>query len=44
MVRVKDTFEPNPETVAFYEKMYPIYSGITKYTDEVLKSSYDLFN
>ena len=44
MVRVKDTFEPNPETVAFYETMYPIYSGITKYTDEVLKSSYDLFN
>ncbi len=44
MVRIKDTFTPNPETVAFYEKMYPIYSNITKHTDEVLKEAYELFN
>lgn len=44
MVRFRDTFEPNPENVALYEKMLPIYSGITKHTDEVLKQSYELFN
>lgn len=44
MVRFKDTFEPNMGNVVLYEKMFPIYSGITKYTDEVLKQSYELFN
>lgn len=44
MVRFKDTFQPNPEHVGLYEKMLPIYNGITKYTDEVLKQSYELFN
>lgn len=44
MVRYKDTFEPNLENVALYEKMLPIYSSITSYTDEVLKKSYELFN
>lgn len=44
MVRYKDTFEPNPQNVSLYEKMLPIYSGITKYTDEVLKQSYELFH
>lgn len=44
MVRIKDTFTPNAEKVAFYEKMLPIYSGITVHTDEVLKKSYELFS
>ena len=43
MVRIKDTFEPKPENVELYAKMLPIYSGITKHTDEVLKQSYELF-
>ena len=44
MVRYTRTFEPNLENVSLYEKMLPIYSGITKHTDEVLKQSYELFN
>lgn len=44
MVRYTDTFVPNAENVAFYEKMLPIYRGITEHTDEVLKKSYELFN
>jgi len=44
MVKIKDTFEPNTDNAAFYNKMYPVYSGITVHTDEVLKASYDLFN
>ncbi len=44
MVRFKDTFVPNPENVELYEKLVPIYSGITAHTDEVLKKSYELFN
>ena len=44
MVRFKDTFVPNPENVALYEKLVPIYAGITAHTDEVLKKSYELFN
>lgn len=44
MVRVKDTFTPNEEQVAFYEKMLPVYSDITTHTDEVLKKAYELFN
>ena len=44
MVRIKDTFEPDSEKVEFYNKMFPIYSGITKHTDEVLKKSYELFH
>ncbi len=44
MVRIEDEFIPKPENVALYEKMLPIYSGITEHTDEVLKKSYELFN
>lgn len=44
MVKIKDTFEPNTDNASFYNKMYPVYSGITVHTDEVLKASYDLFN
>lgn len=43
MVHVKDTFVPNPKTVALYEKMLPVYQSITTYTDEVLKKSYEIF-
>ncbi len=43
MVRYKDTFDPDPKNVALYEKMLPIYSSITGYTDEVLKKSYEIF-
>ena len=43
MVHVKDTFVPNPETVALYERMLPVYQSITTYTDEVLKKSYEIF-
>lgn len=44
MVRYKDTFEPDPEHVDLYARMLPIYSNITKYTDEVLKQSYEIFH
>lgn len=43
MVRFRDTFEPDTENAALYEKMLPIYSSITAHTDEVLKKSYELF-
>lgn len=43
MVRIKDTFVPDPENVELYKKLVPIYSRITKYTDEILKQSYELF-
>lgn len=43
MVRIKDTFTPNPENVELYAKMLPIYGSITAYTDEVLKKSYEIF-
>ena len=43
MVHVKDTFVPNPEAVALYERMLPVYQSITTYTDEVLKKSYEIF-
>ncbi len=44
MVRIKDTFEPNPENVELYKKMLPIYLGITEHTDEVLKKTYEIFS
>ncbi|HJA11394.1 MAG TPA: sugar kinase [Candidatus Mediterraneibacter merdipullorum] len=44
MVRFSDTFQPNPENVALYAKVLPIYSGITKHTDEVLKQTYEIFH
>lgn len=43
MVRVKDTFTPDPERAKLYERLLPIYLGITEHTDEVLKKSYELF-
>lgn len=44
MVRVKDTFTPIAENVEIYDKARPIYAGITKHTDEILKQTYELFN
>lgn len=43
MVRIKDTFTPNPENMRLYQKMLPIYLGITEHTDEVLKKTYEIF-
>ena len=43
MVRIKDTFEPNQETVELYEKMYPVYQEITNHTDAILQKSYEIF-
>ncbi len=43
MVRVKDTFTPDPENAKLYERLLPVYQGITEHTDEVLKKSYELF-
>ena len=44
MVRIKDTFTPIPENVEVYKKMIPVYSEITKYTDPILKKSYEIFD
>lgn len=44
MIRIKDTFRPVPENVEVYKKMIPVYSEITKYTDPVLKKSYEIFD
>ena len=43
MVKIQDTFVPNPENVELYQKMIPIYKDITVHTDEVLKKIYELF-
>lgn len=44
MVRIKDTFTPISENVEKYKEILPVYSEITKYTDPVLKKSYEIFN
>ena len=44
MVKIQDTFVPNPENVELYQKMIPIYKDITVHTDEVLKKTYELFD
>ena len=43
MVRIKDTFTPIAENAAVYEKMLPIYTLITKYTDPILQKSFEIF-
>ena len=43
MVKIQDTFVPNPENVELYKKMILIYKDITVHTDEVLKKTYELF-
>ena len=44
MVRIKDTFTPIAENAEIYSKMIPVYSEITKYTDPILKKSYEIFD
>lgn len=43
MVKIKDTFTPQKENMELYNKMFPIYSQITGYTDEILKKTYEIF-
>jgi len=43
MVRIKDSFEPNKENAEIYNKMYPVYLGITDHTDAILKESHKIF-
>lgn len=43
MVRITDTFEPDPEAHAVYSKMLPIYESIQEANEEVLKKSYEIF-
>ena len=44
MVRIKDTFTPIAENAEISSKMIPVYSEITKYTDPILKKSYEIFD
>lgn len=44
MVKIKDVFYPKKENVKVYQQIMPIYKDITKYTDNILKKSYELFN
>lgn len=44
MVRVQDEFFPQKETADFYDRMYPLYRDITKYTDPFLKKAYTVFS
>ena len=44
MVRIKDTFTPIAENAEIYSMMIPVYSEITKYTDPILKKSYEIFD
>lgn len=42
MVRIKDEFIPKEQNVELYKKIYAIYTGITKYTDPLLKNAYGI--
>ncbi len=43
MVNVQDVFYPDPERAALYERLNrEVYSKMTRYTDEVLKASYEV--
>jgi sugar (pentulose or hexulose) kinase len=45
MVRPRDSFEPDPENHAFYQRLYDeVYGHITEHTDAVLKKAYPFFN
>ena len=44
MVRIKDSFTPNEENHKLYQRILPVYSDITKYTDEILKRTYEIFD
>lgn len=43
MVKVSNTFEPNPENHAMYQEMAAVYRDISSHTDDVYKKSYELF-
>ncbi|AOT68900.1 FGGY-family carbohydrate kinase [Geosporobacter ferrireducens] len=44
MVKVRDTFDPNPENTVLYKRLNDAaYKKITEYTDEILKKSYPIF-
>jgi len=44
MVKIKDTFEPDPGNSSTYQRMNKeAYRHITTYTDEILKRSYPIF-
>ena len=44
MVKIRDTFEPDPGDSKIYERMNnEVYRHITTYTDEILKRSYPIF-
>lgn len=45
MVKVKDTFYPNPQNVELYEQLNKqVYKNISNYTDEILKKSYEILS
>lgn len=45
MVRRRDTFEPIEENVSLYKEINEkVYKDITKYTDELLMKSHNIFN
>ncbi|MDW7730083.1 MAG: FGGY family carbohydrate kinase [Bacillota bacterium] len=44
MVRIRDTFKPNHDNAALYQRMNEeVYKDITKYTDQILKKSFPIF-
>lgn len=43
MVRISDTFYPNPEAHEIYKRMIPVYESIQEANEEVLKKSYEIF-
>jgi len=43
MVKIKDSFLPNEENHKLYQKILPIYTDITRHTDEILKKTYEIF-
>jgi len=44
MVRIRDSFEPDPENCAVYQRMNEqVYKHINTHTDEILKKSYPIF-
>jgi sugar (pentulose or hexulose) kinase len=43
MVRITDSFTPDPENVKLYNNIIPIYNSITDHTDPILKETYKIF-
>ncbi|PAB60189.1 FGGY-family carbohydrate kinase [Anaeromicrobium sediminis] len=45
MVKIRDGFQPKEENTHLYKRMNDeVFKDITKYTDEILKKSYPIFN